>query len=428
MLISRSDRGSLARWWFTIDKLLLSATLLLMAAGVMVNLAASPPVASRLGLDTFHFFERQLAYVVPAALILILTSFLDERSTRWVSLCVLVAGLALMALAILAGPEVKGAHRWVNIGPLTLQPSEFVKPAFVVIAAWLLSERGKRPDMPGLTFASLIFAVILGFLIIQPDFGQAALLSSVFTLMLLTYGIPWLMVVGLGALGLSGVFMAYHLLPHVASRIDRFLSPDRGDTFQIDTATRAFNNGGLFGTGPGGGEAKQILPDAHSDFIFSVLGEEFGFVAGAVMVGLFAVHRHARAHPGAGGARRFQCAGAHRSHLDLRPAGGDQHGGEPVVDARQGHDPAVHLLWGLLAPLHGLMHGNGARVRAVAAAHGSSAADEGARHLGGEKGNGRDRTRSGRSGGAGGRGHGRSSFSRPGTGGRAANGAITRFI
>jgi cell division protein FtsW len=287
MLISRSDRGSLARWWFTIDKLLLSATLLLMAAGVMINLAASPPVASRLGLDTFHFFERQLAYVVPAALILILTSFLDERSTRWVSLCVLVAGLALMALAILAGPEVKGAHRWVNIGPLTLQPSEFVKPAFVVIAAWLLSERGKRPDMPGLTFATLIFAVILGFLIIQPDFGQAALLSSVFTLMLLTYGIPWLMVVGLGALGLSGVFMAYHLLPHVASRIDRFLSPDRGDTFQIDTATRAFNNGGLFGTGPGGGEAKQILPDAHSDFIFSVLGEEFGFLAGAVMVGLF---------------------------------------------------------------------------------------------------------------------------------------------
>ena len=287
MLISRSDRGSLARWWFTIDKLLLSAILLLMASSVIINLAASPPVASRLGLDTFHFFERQLAYMAPAAMILILTSFLDERSTRWVSLAVLGAGLALMALTILVGPEVKGAHRWINIGPLTLQPSELVKPSFVVIAAWLLSEKAKRPDMPGLALASLIFAAILGCLAIQPDFGQAALLSSVFALMLIAYGIPWLMVIGLGALGLSGIFIAYRLLPHVASRIDRFLSPDRGDTFQIDTATRAFNNGGLFGTGPGGGEAKQILPDAHSDFIFSVLGEEFGFFAGAVMVGLF---------------------------------------------------------------------------------------------------------------------------------------------
>ena len=192
-----------------------------------------------------------------------------------------------MWLAILVGPEVKGAHRWINIGPLNLQPSEFVKPAFVVIAAWLLAEKAKRPDMPGLELASLIFAGILVCLVIQPDFGQAALLSGVFTLMLLAYGIPWLMVTGLGALGLSGVFIAYHFLPHVASRIDRFLSPDRGDTFQIDTATRAFNNGGLFGAGPGGGEAKQILPDAHSDFIFSVLGEEFGFIAGAVMAGLF---------------------------------------------------------------------------------------------------------------------------------------------
>src|SRR5688572_16116123 len=178
MLISRSDRGSLARWWFTIDKLLLSAILLLMASGVIINLAASPPVASRLGLEAFHFFERQLAYMAPAVLVLILTSFLDERSARWVSLAVLGSGLALMALAMLIGPEVKGAHRWVNIGPLTLQPSEFVKPAFVVIGAWLLSENAKRPDMPGLLLASLIFAAILGCLVVQPDFGQAALLAS----------------------------------------------------------------------------------------------------------------------------------------------------------------------------------------------------------------------------------------------------------
>jgi cell division protein FtsW len=286
-LISRSDRGALARWWFTVDKLLLTAVLLLMAAGVIVTLAASPPVADRLGLDPFHFFERQLAYLVPATLVLILTSFLDERSARWVSLGILAAGTALMALAMVIGPEVKGAHRWIDIGPVTLQPSEFVKPAFVVITAWLLAEKARRPDMPGVLLASSLFAVIVGLLMAQPDFGQAALICLVFAVMLLTYGISWIMAFGLAALGATGVAAAYHAFPHVASRIDRFLSPDKGDTFQIDTATQAFNNGGLFGTGPGGGTAKQVLPDAHSDFIFSVLGEEFGFFAGIVLIGLF---------------------------------------------------------------------------------------------------------------------------------------------
>lgn len=288
MLISRSDRGALARWWFTVDKLLLSSILLLMAAGVIINLAASPPVADRLGLDPFHFFERQLAYLLPAALVLIFTSFVDERGARWMSLAILIAGTVLMGLTVMIGPEVKGAHRWIDIGPVNLQPSEFVKPAFVVIAAWLLAQRARRPDMPGFLLTSTLFMLIVSLLVVQPDFGQAALMALVFAVMLLTYGIPWIMVFGLAALGASGIAIAYQAFPHVASRIDRFLSPDKGDTFQTDTAIQAFNNGGLFGTGPGGGTAKQILPDAHSDFIFSVLGEEFGFFAGMVLVGLFA--------------------------------------------------------------------------------------------------------------------------------------------
>jgi cell division protein FtsW len=260
----------------------------LMAAGVIINLAASPPVAHRLGLEPFHFFERQLAYLLPAALVLVFTSFLNERGARLMSLGVLVTGTVLMGLAIVAGPEVKGANRWIDIGPVNLQPSEFVKPAFVVIAAWLLAERSKRPDMPGVHLASALFMLIVALLVVQPDFGQAALLALVFALMLLTYGISWVMVLGLAGLGAGGTAAAYQTFPHVASRIDRFLSPDKGDTFQIDTATQAFNNGGLFGTGPGGGRAKQILPDAHSDFIFSVLGEEFGFLAGMVLVCLIA--------------------------------------------------------------------------------------------------------------------------------------------
>jgi cell division protein FtsW len=288
MLVSRTDRGLFATWWFTVDRLLLTAFLLLMAAGVIINLAASPPVAERLGYDTFHFFDRQLAYLVPAMTILLATSFLDPKRARRMALWMLIGGSALMVAALFFGPEVKGAHRWIDIGPINIQPSEFVKPAFVVIAAWLLSEQARHPDMPGHFIAIVLFMVIVAMLVIQPDFGQTALMSLVFAVMLLVYGIPWILIFGLGGLGVAGIVVAYKLLPHVASRIDRFINPDKGDTFQVDTAIQAFQNGGLFGTGPGGGTAKQVLPDAHSDFIFSVLGEEYGFVASILLAGLFA--------------------------------------------------------------------------------------------------------------------------------------------
>ncbi len=288
MLISRTDRGLFANWWFTVDRLLLTAFLLLMAAGVIINLAASPPVAERLGYDAFHFFDRQLAYLVPAVTILLATSLLDARRVRRMALAVLVGGIALMVAAFLFGPEIKGAHRWIDIGPINIQPSEFVKVAFVVIAAWLLSEQSRRPEMPGHVLAIVLFMVIVAMLVIQPDFGQTALMSLVFAVMLLVYGIPWVMILGLAGLGATGLAVAYRFLPHVESRIDRFINPDKGDTFQVDTAIQAFRNGGVFGTGPGGGTAKQVLPDAHSDFIFSVLGEEFGLVASMLLMGLFA--------------------------------------------------------------------------------------------------------------------------------------------
>ena len=142
--------------------------------------------------------------------------------------------------------------------------------------------------MPGALLAFVLFGIAVVLLVMQPDVGQTAVVVAVFAVMLFVYGIPWRMVGGLAALSVAAAAVAYRTLPHVSSRIDRFFSPERGDTFQIDTALQAFHNGGLFGTGPGGGVAKRTLPDAHSDFIFSVVGEEFGLVAGAVLVGLFA--------------------------------------------------------------------------------------------------------------------------------------------
>ncbi len=289
MLIRRSDRGLFATWWYTTDRVLLTTVLLLIAAGVIITLAASPPVAERLGLDSFHFARRQLAYLFPAVVVLIATSLLDERQARWVALWCLFGGIGLTAAAIMFGPEINGAHRWIDIGPLSFQPSEFVKPAFAVITAWLLSERTRRPDMPGPLLAFLLFGVTVVLLVLQPDVGQTVLVVAVFAVMLFVYGIPWATLGGLAALAATAAAVAYSTLPHVSSRIDRFFRPEQGDTFQVDTAMQAFHNGGLFGTGPGGGVAKRVLPDAHSDFIFSVVGEEFGFVAGAVLLCLFAL-------------------------------------------------------------------------------------------------------------------------------------------
>ncbi len=288
MLISRSDRGLFASWWFTVDRLLLSAVLLLMAAGVLISMAASPPVAERLGLDSFHFFKNQLFYLGFAVIILIATSLLEPLQARRAAFVVFLGSLALMVVALFYGPEIKGAHRWIDIGPVGLQPSELAKPAFIVMAAWFLGENVRRPEMPGLLIAMVLAGAFVGLLVLQPDFGQSALVVITFIAMLLIYGIPWILVFGLSALAGAGVFLAYSMIPHVASRIDRFLNPEKGDTFQVDTATQAFQNGGLFGTGPGGGEAKQILPDSHTDFTFAVVGEEFGFIACMGLIILFA--------------------------------------------------------------------------------------------------------------------------------------------
>lgn len=288
MLVSRSDRGLIARWWFTVDRPLLSAVLLLMAIGVLISMAASPPVAERIGLNSFHFFKYQLVFLVPAVVMLVSVSLLEPRPARRAAFLMLGVSFALMVAALFWGPEIKGAHRWINFGPIGLQPSELAKPSFVVIAAWFLSEHTKRPDMPGHIIAYMIFAVFVGLLVLQPDFGQTALVVVTFGAMLLIYGIPWVLVLGLAGLCAAGVMTAYTMVPHVASRIDRFLDPEKGDTFQMDTAVAAFANGGLMGAGPGGGEAKLVLPDAHTDFTFAVVGEEFGLIACIGLILLFA--------------------------------------------------------------------------------------------------------------------------------------------
>jgi cell division protein FtsW len=288
-MISRAVRNPLAEWWWTVDRWLLAALGMLMVIGIVLAMAGSPPVAERLHLSTFHFVNRQVLYLVPAVAVLIATSFLTPRHVRRAALVAFFLGMALVVITILFGQEVKGARRWI----FGLQPSEFVKPAFVVLAAWAFSEGAKRRGVPGTILAVLLLPVTVIPLMLQPDFGQTMLISLVWAALFFLAGLHWFWVFGIGGLGASAVMLAFKFVPHVRTRILRFVDPSVAggsvsDTFQVDTALESFIGGGWFGKGPGEGTLKRILPDSHTDFIFAVTGEEFGIVACILLVAVFA--------------------------------------------------------------------------------------------------------------------------------------------
>ena len=292
-MVSRAERSHLANWWWTIDRWILAAAGALMVLGLVLTMAGSPPVAERLNLPAFHFVHRHVFYLVPSGAVLLAASFLSPRQVRRTALFVFLASLALIIAALFFGPEIKGARRWI----FGIQPSEFLKPAFVILAAWAFSEGAKRRDVPALALALLLLPVAVVPLILEPDFGQTMLISLIWAALFFMAGLHWLWMAGIGGAGLGGALLAYKLVPHVRARMLRFVDPGAAsgiaDTFQIDTALDCFLAGGWFGKGPGEGTIKRILPDAHTDFIFAVTGEEFGVLAclAIVAVFLFAVLR-----------------------------------------------------------------------------------------------------------------------------------------
>ncbi|SEQ40458.1 cell division protein FtsW [Faunimonas pinastri] len=287
-MISRANRSPLAEWWWTIDRTLLSLVLIMLLGGVVLSLAASPAVAERIGLEPLHFFYRQALFAPVSAAIMIGISFLTPRQIRRAALIVLVLGLGMMVGVLLFGAEVKGSRRWFSVAGLSVQPSEFVKPAFIVISAWLFGE-GNRPDIPGRLLAVGLLVVVLALLVAEPDLGQTMLTTACWGTLLFLAGVSPMLVVGLGVLSGGGLAAAYFVFPHVAARIDRFRDHSSGDTFQIDTALQSFRFGGWSGTGPGEGVMKRVLPDAHTDFVFSVVGEEFGIILCLIIVSLFLI-------------------------------------------------------------------------------------------------------------------------------------------
>jgi len=287
MMLSRTDRSPVATWWWTVDRWFLSAFLMLMGLGVVLSFAASPAVAERIGLDSYHFVTRQIMFMVPAVGVMIGVSFLDARQVRRLALIMLLAALVLMVLTLFVGVEAKGAKRWVHVFGMSIQPSEYMKPAFVVVCAWLFAEHGRAPEIPGNLFAAILLCLVVALLVAQPDLGQTILILGTWGAMFFIAGMPWIWIVLLaGAAMVLGVG-AYFVFPHVAGRIDRFLTGE-GDTYQVDMSLEALTRGGWLGQGPGEGSVKRILPDSHTDFVFAVAGEEFGLILCLLILLIFA--------------------------------------------------------------------------------------------------------------------------------------------
>jgi cell division protein FtsW len=287
-MLSRAERTPFADWWWTIDRLMLAALGTLMLGGIVLSLAASPPVAARIGLDSFHFLNRHVLYLLPAFAVLIATSLLSPRHIRRVAVIVFTVSLVLTAATLVFGAEVKGARRWIVLAGINIQPSEFLKPAFVILTSWLFAESARRPEMPANTVALALLGASLALLVLQPDFGQTMLIALVWSALFFTAGMRVVWVFGIAGLAGAGLLGAYYTVPHVARRIQRFLDPASGDTFNIDIATESFMRGGWFGKGPGEGTVKRLLPESHTDFVFAVAAEEFGIALCLVIVALFA--------------------------------------------------------------------------------------------------------------------------------------------
>jgi cell division protein FtsW len=287
-MVSRAQRTPFADWWWTVDKPMLAALIALMLAGIILSLAASPPVAARLGVDPFYFVHRHMMYLFPAAAVLLATSMLSPRWIRRIALIVFVVSFVMVLATPFIGAEVKGARRWIVLMGVNIQPSEFLKPAFVILIAWLFAESTKRAEMPANTIALALLLTVVALLVMQPDFGQTMLVALVWGALFFMAGMRLIWVGGLAGCAAIGLVGAYFTVPHVAQRIQRFMDHGAGDTFNIDLALESFARGGWFGRGPGEGTIKRILPESHTDFVFAVAAEEFGIILCLMLLALFA--------------------------------------------------------------------------------------------------------------------------------------------
>jgi cell division protein FtsW len=288
MLYDRMNASPIGRWWWTVDRPIWFALLGLIVIGAVLVTTASPAVAERIGLPGFHFAQRHYFFLALTLVVMFAISLLPPYRVRQLAMAILLISVVVMLLLPVIGIENKGATRWIRIAGISLQPSEFMKPAFAVVCGWLFAEKFRSTHFPGyrLAIGTYLFCAML--LIIQPDFGMTVVLTGIFALQFFLAGVPGIWVGGLGVFAVLGAFMAYQFLPHVTERIDRFLDPASGDNYQVEKSLDAFSAGGMMGRGPGEGQVKEFIPDSHTDFIFAVAGEEYGLIVCLVILGIYA--------------------------------------------------------------------------------------------------------------------------------------------
>lgn len=287
-LLSRADTSPLAQWWWTIDRDLLVAIGVLIIIGVAMVATASPPVAHHLGLNSFYFLMRHMMFLMPSLFLMIGISFLQPRWVWRFSSVVIIGVFIALILVLFMGVEIKGARRWLSLAGMSLQPSEFLKPLFAVVAAWFMArDKLRAGQIKGLLIAGVVYGVSVTLLMMQPDFGMSFVLTLIWAVQIYLAGLPLRYVAIMGLFLCVGAVVVYFTFGHVQSRVDRFLNPQSGDNYQVEKSLEAIEQGGLIGKGLGQGTVKLRLPDAHADFIFSVGGEEMGAVALLVIIGLF---------------------------------------------------------------------------------------------------------------------------------------------
>ncbi|MGE4351515.1 MAG: FtsW/RodA/SpoVE family cell cycle protein [Bdellovibrionales bacterium] len=284
--LARTDQTVIGKWWWTVDRWTLAAVILLMGVGILLIQAATPAVAVKHGLSNFYFVERHLIMLVPACFLMFVISLLTSRQIKTLAVLVLAVFIPLLAATLFVGEEIKGATRWIHLPGFSFQPSEFIKPALAIVAAWLFSRQCLRLGFPGMGTNAALYVIIVLCLLGQPDIGMTILISTIWFGQFFLAGMPMMLVGAMPVVGVLCLCGAYYMFPHFASRFDRFLN-HTGDTYQTDKAIEAFTNGGVFGTGPGSGTVKMSIPDAHADFIFAVAGEELGLIGTLLIVFLF---------------------------------------------------------------------------------------------------------------------------------------------
>jgi len=282
------DASVIGRWWRTVDKLSIAALIVLILTGLLIGFAASPPLAEKNNLPDFHYVIRHVVFAIMAVGgMLVLSMFTPEQVRRNAVRLFAVALVALLLLPVLGTDFGKGAVRWYSLGFMTLQPVEFLKPAFVVTSAWMMAASVQPNGPPGVTISMVFAGGIALALALQPDFGQAMLVLAAWGVMFFIWGASMILILVLGAGVIGGLWFAYHNSEHVARRIDAYWSTELDPTTQLGYATNAILQGGLFGVGAGEGSVKWSLPDAHTDFVIAVVAEEYGLLLCLMVIGLF---------------------------------------------------------------------------------------------------------------------------------------------